>query len=142
MEVTSENKEALISFAQDKIGITFRDDAKAIGMVHDGDIKAAVIYDTFTPYECSIHIASDGSRKWLTRSLLLEAFNYPFVTCGLQRLSGYVIEGNEDAIRFDLRLGFKLEGKMRKAWKGHNVHVLGMLREECIFIPKRYRHAA
>jgi RimJ/RimL family protein N-acetyltransferase len=74
----------------------------------------------------------------MTRDFLRVAFRYPFVQLGCNRVTGYVPASNADALRFDLNLGFKIEGRMREAIEtGEDVLVLGMLRGECRFIQMR-----
>jgi|LSQX01.1.fsa_nt_gb hypothetical protein len=150
-----DDSDALIDFAESAIGVTFREDAKAIGLVHDNNIgepladgrdslgrliAASVVYDGFSEADCNMHIASDNSGLWLTRSLLVAAFSYPFIQCGFNRVTGLVPENNKEALKFDLNLGFKVEGLCREAMPdGSNLVILGMLRRECRFIPKENR---
>lgn len=129
-----------IEWAQERIGVTFRNDAVAIGLEDETGIRAAVVYDTFTDVDCCIHVASDGSKVWLNREYLIRCFAYPFVQRGYNRITGLVPESNKEALRFDLHLGFKPEGRCREAAPdGGDIIVLGMLRRECRFIPKEYR---
>lgn len=121
-------------------GIAFKDDAKAIGREINGELVAAVVFDSFSQCDCNIHIASDGSKRWLTRGFLTAAFAYPFIQCGFRRVTGLVPASNIDALNFDLKLGFKFEGRCQEAMPdGDDVIVLGMLRRECRFIPSEYR---
>lgn len=144
----------LIEWAETRIGTEFRSDAVAIGIVDEGDvdaassqrdskgrlIAAAVVFDGFSATDCNMHVASDGSKAWLTRELLASAFAYPFIQCRLQRVTGLVPVSNRAALQFDLNLGFRLEGVCREAMPGgEDLYVLGMLRRECRFIPKEYR---
>lgn len=133
--------DVLIPWAAKRTGIqSFKPDATAIGQEKNGEIVAVVVYDGFTDADCNMHIASDGSRTWLTRELLVRAFAYPFIQLGYRRVTGLVPAGNADALRFDEHLGFKREGYHPKAGPdGGDIISLGMLRENCRFIPKEYR---
>lgn len=132
----------LIPWAADKIGIgQFRDDAKAIGIMSDGEIRGVVVYDTFSACDCNMHVASDGSATWLTREFLVHAFAFPFIQAGLRRVTGIVPAANERALSFDLKLGFTREGYCPKALPNDDVVILGMTRDRCRFIPPEYRHA-
>lgn len=134
--------ETLIPWASQRIGLdSFRPDAKAIGQERDGEVVAVVVFDGFSDVDCCMHIASDGSRKWLTRELLTRAFAYPFIQLGLRRVTGLVPADNADALRFDEHLGFVREGYHPNATKSGDLISLGLLRENCRFIPARYRHA-
>lgn len=134
--------DVLIPWAAKRIGVEcFKPDAKAIGQERDGEIVAVVVFDGFSDVDCNMHIASDGSRRWLTRELLAHAFAYPFVQLRLRRVTGLVPAGNDDALRFDEHLGFVREGYHPHAMKDGDLISLGLLRENCRFIPARYRHA-
>lgn len=130
--------ERLLPWAAERIGgIQFRADARTIGYARDGEIMAVVVFDGFSDADCNMHIASDGTRRWLTRELLIAAFAYPFTQCGFRRVTGLVPAKNLDALRFDQHLGFRREGYHPSAAKnGGDLISLGMLREWCRFLPK------
>lgn len=129
-----------IAWAANKIGIArFRPDAKGIASERDGVLTAVVVFDTFSECDCNMHIASDGSRRWLTRPLMKEAFHYPFNTLGLRRVTGIVPRKNKDALLFDQRLGFEVEGICREAMPDDDVVILGLLRRNCRMIPQERR---
>jgi L-amino acid N-acyltransferase YncA len=138
IEVVGEQRPVFIDWAQRALGgIRLARDAKTIAAVRDGEILAVVCYDTFTAFDCHMHIASNGSRLWLTRAFLREAFAYPFLQCGLRRITGLVSASNKDAMRFDLHLGFRIEGLCREGAPDGDLFILGMLRRECRFIPQQ-----
>lgn len=129
----------LIEWAAQVIGFTPRPDARAIGYASGGHMRAVTVFDTFGESDCNIHIASDGSRRWCSREYLLHSFAFPFIQLKLARVTGFVPSKNSDALRFDLHLGFQREGLMRNAFRGDDLIILGMLREECRWIPEKYR---
>jgi RimJ/RimL family protein N-acetyltransferase len=98
-----------------------------------------VAYDTFSSHDCYMHVASDGSGHWLTREFLVHVFSYPFITCKLPRVTAPVAESNTRSIRFNLRLGFQIEGRHPAATRDGALITTGLLRSRCIFIPKEYR---
>lgn len=128
-------EERLLPWAQERVGVTFRADARTIGLERKGQLAAVVVFDNFSDTDAYIHVASDGSRAWLNRELLLSVFAYPFVQLGLLRLTGLVCADNADALAFDENLGFVREGYHPKAGPGGKDLVsLGLLREHCRFI--------
>lgn len=132
--------DVLLPWAAEVIGIErFRDDARAIGQSRNGAVNAVVVYDTFAPCDVNMHIASNGSTRWLTREFLVHAFAYPFITCKLRRVTALVPASNARALRFDRKLGFRDEGYFPHAMPNDDVVALGMLREHCIYIPKEFR---
>ena len=130
-------EERLLPWAQERIGVVFRRDAYTLGLEKDGELVAVVVFDGFSPTDACMHIASDGTRAWMNKSLLIAAFAYPFVQLGLLRVTGLVPASNADALAFDEHLGFVREGYHPKAGSdGGDLVSLGMLREHCRFIPK------
>lgn len=130
----------LLPWALDKIGIaSFRPDARAIGLERDGELVAVVVFDSFSSCDANMHIASDGTKRWMTAGLLHAAFAYPFVQMRLKRLTGIVPAKNWDAIAFDEHIGFRREGYCPEALPDDDVVILGMRRADCRFIPEEYR---
>jgi RimJ/RimL family protein N-acetyltransferase len=135
-------EDVLLPWAAERIGVSFRDDARTIGLArNDGTLVAVVVYDSFSRADCNMHIASDGSGHWMTKQLVLHAFAYPFVQCGLRRVTGLVPAKNTRALEFDLKLGFEVEGLCRNALPDDDIIVLGMTRDRCRFIAQEHRHA-
>ena len=130
-------EDTLLTWAQERIGVTFRPDATTIGLEKDGALVAVVVYDGFSETDCNMHIASDGTRAWMNKALLLAAFAYPFSQLGLLRVTGLVPAQNQSALAFDEHLGFVREGFHPKAGPGGSDLIsLGMLKSSCRFIPK------
>jgi len=116
-------------------------DTVAIGVEDDqGNIMAVVYYNHFTTYNCSMHVVSSGAGRWLTRGFLAAVFAYPFVQLKLNRVTAYVRSRNERALRLDTGIGFRFEGRMVRAAGDDDLIVLGMLRENCTWIPEEHRH--
>lgn len=136
-----DDTERLLAWACERIGIgSFRSDAQAIGIEKDDQLAAVVIYDTFSSTDCFMHVASDGSRNWLTRTFLKHAFAYPFITCNLPRVSSPIAESNQAALKFNMGLGFVQEGyHPMAAHDGGAILSMGLLRRSCIYIPKEHR---
>lgn len=138
-EVTYERQDELIRFALEKIGIPgFRDDARAIGLIRDGEIIASCVFECFTQSDCCVHLASDGSRRWCNREYIVRCMAYPFIQLGLRRITGLVPARNTAALNFDLAFGFKREGYIRHGMPDDDIILLGMLREECRWLPQVY----
>lgn len=135
-----ERRDDLLAFAAPILDCTFFEDAQAIGVERGGEIVAAVIYEGFTRWDCRIHVASDGSRRWLSRGFLVRVFAYPFLQCGLRRVTALVEEGNLAALKLDLGIGFQVEGRLKDATPEGDMIVLGMTRARCPWIPKEARH--
>lgn len=129
-------EDRLLPWAQERIGVAFRRDAYTLGLEKNGELVAVVVYDGFSEFDCNMHIASDGTAAWMNKSLLVSAFAYPFIQLKLNRVTGLVPSKNEAALKFDEHLGFEREGLHRKACGDDDLISLGMLKENCRFIPK------
>lgn len=114
----------------------------AIGLEKDGELCAGVVFTQKAGANILMHVASDGSRHWMTPAYLAACFRYAFVQEKCNRITGLVRADNVDAQRFDEHLGFKREGQLRAACTdGTDLIVYGMLKSECRFIEGKY-HAA
>lgn len=134
-----DDSERLIAWAVERIGQgDFRPDAVAIGMEDDaGNLMAVCVFDGFSAVDAYMHIASNGTGRWLTREFLTACFAYPFIQCGLRRVTGLVPARNVAALKFDQNLGFRREGYHPSACPdGGDIISMGMLREHCRFIPQ------
>lgn len=133
------HSDELIAWAAERIHFKPRPDAKCIGLVSEKGIHAVTLYDGFSECDCNIHIASDLTGHWFSRTYLNMSFYQPFVVWNLRRVTGLVPAKNEKALRFDLHLGFEREGYLRQALPDDDLIILGMLRERFIEIQKKYR---
>ena len=129
-----DRQEELLNWAALRLGLGFHSDACGIGWEDDEGIRAVVVYDRHSSVDCCMHIASDGSRRWMTKQFLYAAFAHPFIQWGYRRITGLVAEENTAALKFDSHIGFKHEGVIRNGTPNGNLIVLGLLREECRFI--------
>lgn len=123
----------LIAFACARIeGFARCDGMRGIGLERNGSLVAVVIYEGINRYNLWMHVAADDGKRWMTRGFLRAAFAYPFLGCGVRRVSGYVDAGNATARRFNEHLGFKVEAVLTGAAKdGSDVLIYRMLRKEC-----------
>lgn len=138
-ELVYDDSKRLIAWASDIIGFQPRSDVRALGWQENGELRAVTLYDGFSAADCNMHIASDGKPHWFRRQFLVASFMHPFVQWKLRRVTGLVPSKNIKALKFDLHLGFVREGLLRHAAPDDDIIVLGMLKSECIYIPKQYR---
>ncbi len=104
-------------------GLWLPDDAVFIGTD-----KGAVAFTGYDGENVELHMA--GDRGWLTPTLLRSVWAYVWGQLDCTRCTARVREDRTTALEIDLRLGFRVEGYMRRAEQGHGVFILGMLREE------------
>lgn len=135
--VTDEQDPRFFEFASRVLKVTLKYESGCrvlTRLASTGEIMGVVAYDHWTPGNCEMSIASDLTGHWMTREFLRLAFAYPFLQCGLRRVTGVVEEDNWRALNLDTRLGFVFEGRLRKWFGDKDGIVLGMLREECRWI--------
>lgn len=111
--------------------------SSTIGLMRDGSLIGACLYDDYNGASVNMHIASDGSRSWLNREFLWYAFYYPFEQLGCKRVTGLVPESNLSARRFDEHLGFVLEAALKDAHPDGDLLVYRMLRADCRWLNVR-----
>ena len=134
--------ERVMKFVAARTGEERYRDYTAIGLECDGELVAGVVYELHTGPNVLTHIASDGSRAWITPAYLGAIFRYPFVQLGCTRITGLVRGDNIDCHRFSTHLGFRKEGVMRCAESdGTDLIIFGMLKSECRFLEGKH-HAA
>lgn len=120
----------------------------AIGIVGgDGKPLAGVLYHTLDAAGLSVQphvemtIASE-SPSWCQRGVLAALFTYPFHQLKARRVTATIARKNKRARKFVERLGFRLEGTLRKGWsaKGRDrdtiddACIYGMFPETCRWI--------
>lgn len=108
---------------------------RAIGLRRDGVLVAGAIYEGFNGRNMWVHLAGLPGRAWLNRDFLRAGFHYPFITCGVERLSGYVNASNTQARRFDEHVGFQEEARLKGAAPdGGDVILYVMWRKDCRYV--------
>ncbi len=100
-----------------------------------GPFRAVALFCNYTGRNIDVHLASDGSKRWMTKTFLRSAFAYMFDQLKVERVTALVPAKNEAALAFDRHIGFIDEGRLRcAADDGSDLYVLGMLRAECRFL--------
>lgn len=137
--VVYEPQAEMIAWAEERISDNqFRPDARAIGVARDGALCGVVVFDNFSVGQCCLSVASDGSRRWVTREFLIRVFAYPFIQLSYRRVTCLVAASNSNSLRLCEHFGWTREGVLRHGTpSGEDMILLGMLREECRYLPER-----
>lgn len=109
-----------------------------IGWMREGRIIAGVAYANWNGPNVECHIASDGSKRWMTKRYLWTIFDYPFNQLKVKRITVCVGEGNEASNRFVRHLGFILETVLADAHPTGGLCIYRMYRPECRFLQVRH----
>ena len=121
---------------------SFGGGAQALGWERDGLIVAGVVYADWNGPNVVCHIASDGSRRWLSREFLWTMFDYPFTQLKCQRITVTIGEGNTASRRFVEHLGFELEATLKSAHPSGDLLVYRLWRHQCRFLKAPYAKVA
>ncbi|OBY84935.1 hypothetical protein ACM14_13630 [Delftia sp. JD2] len=118
-------------------GLARSQDMRAIGLRRGGQLVAGVLYEGFNGRNLWMHVAAEPGARWLVRDYLRVCFAYPFLVCGVERVSGYVNESNALARRFNLHLGFHEEARLHGAAPdGKDVLIMSMWKRDCVHLSK------
>jgi L-amino acid N-acyltransferase YncA len=116
---------------------------QCIALHRDGHIRGGVVYTGFLGASIMLHMAGSED-NWATRDFLWMVFDYAFNQLGVRKLIGLVASRNTRAISVDLRLGFRLEGRLTEMLpdSDEDLLILTMLKRDCKWlnlVPKHYR---
>ena len=130
--ITSENNALVGQWIFDRTGGGVYDGSwSTIAHVKDGQIVAACGYSHYTGDEVSIHIASDQTRRSVTKEFLNCVFEYPFQQLKVKRLYGWVPTQFPDCIKFCLKLGFTVDRVLKDTEIAGDVVIFSMTPEQC-----------
>ncbi len=117
-----------------------------IGWKKNDVLVGGVAYSYWNGVNVQAHVASDGSKRWLTRQYLWTIFDYPFNQLNCNRVTLCIGEGNKDSRRFAEHLGFALETTLEAAHPTGNLMIYRMWKRNCKWISqgfeKQYAKAA
>jgi RimJ/RimL family protein N-acetyltransferase len=116
-----------------QLGFEFKGAYAAIGIARAGEAIGGVVYTGYcqAPHMIEASIATTD-RRWASRHVLMGLFAFPFVQLGVERLQTRAHRRARKIRKFNLDLGFKFEGIMRRGWPlGGDAAVYSMLPDEC-----------
>ncbi len=109
--------------------------AKALGVVHQGNLVAGVIYERFNGVHMEVAITTRTKSPWASRQVLRHLFGYPFNQMGCVAISALVPMSNLASLNLATKLGFEPEAYVKfAAPDGSPMVVLKMFRENCRWI--------
>lgn len=102
-----------------------------IGLTRNDELIAGVMYDHFIGNSIRMHVASDGSKKWLNREFLRVCFDYPFRQLKVKKVLALIDSTNEASLKFSQHLGFVKEATLAECGRKGDLVILSMTREQC-----------
>ena len=106
----------------------------AFGIIENDQMVGGVAYWNYYDGEMrditvTVALADDVNVKRQTVEKLLA---YPFEQLKLPRITAFINMGNARAVEQAMKIGFRLEGRMRKAAQdGGDIGIFGLLASEC-----------
>lgn len=132
--IVSTPREALWVWVNQRLGLPWSSDFRAIGVVRGDCLCAAIAYNGFTGRSCFMHSAIDDPTV-INRTFVKAIFEFPFNQCNLTHVIALVESSNTRAMKIDLRLGFKEINRLEGAGlDGSDLVLLSMARNECKWI--------
>ena len=102
----------------------------AIGVMDDDTSIAGVVYHDYRRHDIQLSMAAD-SPSWCNRRTLRALLGYPFNQLMVARITACTGKHNKRLRSMVERLGFQLEGRIRKGFDGtRDMLVYGMIRAE------------
>jgi len=133
-QVTTENQRYMGDWLVRMMNHPLPEETVCIGQEIDGNLVAVVGYCSFMPNACQMHIAAVDEVNWMSRDLLWAAFDYPFNKLGVKVILGQICGSNEDALRLNRHLGFKVVAEIPDAHMDGDLVIMAMKKEECRFL--------
>lgn len=96
----------------------------------DGQLLGGVLYQNYRTRSIEMHM--QGFEKgWNTPTLLWAVFDYPFNQLKVDKVIGFVPTDRPEILKFDLKLGFKIEHTIQDVVPGGGLVLISMSRSEC-----------
>lgn len=106
---------------------------KVLARTVDDQFVGGVLYQEYTGRSVWMHMGS-VKKGWCTREMLISIFHFPFVGLRCYKLFAKVPEWKMDALRYNLRVGFKVETFVEDVYNEGGVFLISMTRPECKWV--------
>jgi hypothetical protein len=131
-----ENTALVGAYVSEKTGCELRPDMfQALALINDnGDFCGGVTISEYRGYDCQISCAVETSVVWRD-SVIRGVFDYVFNQLRCVRCTCMTKKNNKRTRDFLERLGFVLEGRIRRGFDGNaDALVYGLLASECRYL--------
>lgn len=109
--------------------------ARALGVIKDGQLVAGVIYEHYNGVHVEAAIAAIPKTNWATKQTLFHIFHYPFVTLGCEAITISVASTNLASLNLVTKMGFEPEALVKfAAQDGSTVIIMKMFKNRCKWI--------
>lgn len=133
--IVTDNPARVFAFLREQMPLNAVSSMQALGLERDGALTAGIVFEGYNGHNIWGHLAALPGSRWMNRAFLHACFAYPFVQCGVSRLSGYVNASNLAARRLDEHLGFQQEAVLHGAAPdGGDVIIYVMRKKDCRYV--------
>jgi RimJ/RimL family protein N-acetyltransferase len=107
----------------------------SFAFVDNNKILGGLVFHNYEPEHSLWWTVYSNDKRWCNRRMLRAMFGLAFEHYKCRRINVLVDEDNEASLRFVQKLGFKIEGKLRRFRSADkDSYLLGMLKDECSWI--------
>lgn len=111
-----------------------------IGVEKNGELVAGVVYSDYNGVNFVAHIASDGSKRWMTKEYLWLIFHYPFIQVNVNRITCLIGEANKESVSLCEHFGFELEARLKGAHASGDLLIYCLWKKDCRFLGSQYEN--
>lgn len=132
--LTIDDQSTLLAWAGERVGVErWVADSEAFGLIEEGTgrIVAVCVLNVWMDDAVWLHLATDGQKKWAWPFAIGRVLAHAFLDRGVKRVVARICAKNVPAQVLALKAGFEIEGRERVAFRGEDVIVFAMLREDC-----------
>lgn len=128
----SQSRDAL-DWVAERLGVNFRltEATWLTARGQHGSILGVAIFSRFAQGNCEVTVVLRDT--FLPRNLLLHSVAYVFGQLKCRRATAFIAVDNAKSLSAAQRLGFRIEGTCKQWFPSGDAHVLGILREDCIY---------
>lgn len=100
-----------------------------------GSVGVAIAYNNFNGRTCAIHIVIQDKTVF-NRQIIREAFEYPFIQCGLTAIITSVDSKNVDSLELARRVGFREVHTVKDGGVDGDMIIFEMRHDECRWLKR------
>ena len=122
----------ILAFINQQRPMEFIQGMRGIGLEREGELVAGVLFEGWNYQSIWAHVAAEPGSRWLNKEYLRFICSYPFETCEVKMVLGYMDASNTQALRFARHLGFKIETRITQAASdGGDILILKLREKDC-----------
>ena len=121
----------------EKVDVEYVEGDVCFGVEQDGKLIGGAMFNDYNGSNIYIHQRMD-SPYGMTRELLHAVFSFAFEFLKVRRVSAAVLGSNRKAIDLDLKLGFEVDGVLKKFLPDDDLIHMVMWPENCRYLGGRY----